>query len=105
MKLGRVIGSVWSTVKDDRLEGRRMLMVQPMNFRGEDAGSPLAALDTMDSGVGDYVTYTTASEAAIPFRPGLTPTDATVVAVVERVDGAEWTYEARPLAPRGRGSR
>jgi len=94
MNLARVIGSVWSTCKDDRLSGRRMLLLQPMTFSGEDRGSAVAALDTMDAGPTDVVVYTTASEAAIPFKPGLTPTDATVVGIVERIDHADWRYSA-----------
>ncbi len=94
MKLARVIGSIWATRKNERLESRRMLVVQPMAFGGKDVGRPLTALDAAEAGLGDFVIYTTASEAAIPFRPGLTPTDATVVGVVDRVDHADWTYVA-----------
>ncbi len=94
MKLARVIGTIWATRKDDRFEGRRMLLVQPMSFSGGDRGRPITALDSAEAGVGDVVIFTTASEAAIPFRPGLTPTDATVVGVVDRVDHVDWTYVA-----------
>ncbi|MDX1740494.1 MAG: EutN/CcmL family microcompartment protein [Rhodothermales bacterium] len=94
MKLARVIGTIWATRKDDRLDSRRMLLVQPMSFGGKDRGRPITALDSAEAGVGDLVIYTTASEAAIPFRPGLTPTDATVVGVVDRVDHAEWSFVA-----------
>lgn len=88
MRFGRVVGSVWATCKDARLHGRRMLLVEPLTSAGEPTGPPTAALDTMDAGPGDVVLFTTASEAAIPFQPGLTPTDATIVAVVERIDRA-----------------
>ena len=63
-----------------------MLIVQPLTFTGAETGSPLIALDTVDAGEGDVVMYSTASEAAIPFRPGLTPTDATIVGIIERID-------------------
>ncbi len=95
MKLARVIGTIWATRKDARLESRRMLLIQPMSFSGRDLGRPIIALDSAEAGVGDAVIYTTASEAAIPFRPGLTPTDATVVGIVDRVDHAAWTFIAR----------
>ena len=92
MRLARVIGSVWATKKDPRLTGRRMLLVQPLTFSGKKTGRPIVALDTQNAGVGDVVALATSSEAAIPYRPGLTPTDATAVAVVEQVthDGRTW---------------
>ena len=85
MRLGRVIGSVWATRKDASLEGRRMLLVQPLRADGSDAGRPTTALDTCDAGPGDTVLFVTSSEAAIPFQPGhaLTATDATIVGVVD----------------------
>jgi len=92
MNLGRVIGKVWATRKYPALEGRRMLIVQPLTFTGKTTGTPLITLDTVDAGEGDVVIYSTASEAAIPFRPGLTPTDATIVGVVELIDHQDRTW-------------
>lgn len=87
MRLGRVIGSIWATQKDPSLEGRRMLLVQPLRADGSDAGRPTTALDTCGAGPGETVLYVTSSEAAIPFRPqhDLTATDATIVGVVDAV--------------------
>jgi ethanolamine utilization protein EutN len=95
MNLGRVIGSIWATRKYQSLEGKRMLLVQPLTFAGDEAGRPLIALDTMDAGPGDTVIYATSSEAAIPFRPTLVPTDATVVGIVERVDHASGSRDTK----------
>jgi ethanolamine utilization protein EutN len=89
MNLGRVIGKLWATHKVAALEGRRLLLVQPLAFTGARRGAPLVALDTVDAGEHDVVLYVTAAEAAVPFRPALTPTDATIVGIVERVDKVE----------------
>ena len=91
MRLGRVIGNIWSTCKSPRLVGHRMLIVAPISSVGEVVGAEVIALDTMDAGLGDVVMYATSSEAALPFRPGLTPTDATIVGVVERIDRSQST--------------
>ena len=90
MRLGRVIGSVWATRKDPSVEGKRMLLVQPLRADGTDVGRPTVALDTADAGPGDRVLYVTSSEAALPFQPqqALTATDATVVGVVDRTSGS-----------------
>ncbi len=88
MRLGRVIGSIWATQKDPSLEGRRMLLVQPLRADGTEAGRPTTALDTCDAGPGDTVLYVTSSEAALPFKATheTTASDATVVGVVDAVD-------------------
>lgn len=88
MNLGRVIGSLWATRKEASLHGKRMLLVQPLTFGGEEAGAPFTSLDTADAGVGDVVIYVTSSEAAIPFGQHVTATDATIVGVVDSVDMA-----------------
>lgn len=94
MNLGRVIGNVWATRKVETLKGRRLLIVQPLTFDRRDAGDPLVALDTMDAGKGDYVIYVSSTEATIPFRPALTPTDATIVGVVDSVDLETGSWQA-----------
>ena len=89
MTLGRVIGSVWATVKDPSLHGRRMLLVQPIRADGSDAGAPTTALDTCDAGPGDRVLMVTSAEAALPFlaEHALTATDATIVGVIDTASG------------------
>lgn len=88
MNLGRVIGSIWATQKDPSIDGKRMLLVQPLFADGKPVGRPIASLDTCDAGPGDHVMYVTSAEAAIPFRSSqeLTASDATIVGVVDEVD-------------------
>ena len=86
MNLGKITGMVWATRKDDSLTGQRLLFLQPQSFSGKPVGGRIVALDTVDAGVGDTVIYVSSTEATIPFQPRLTPTDATIVGVVDRVD-------------------
>ena len=65
MNLGHVIGSIWATRKDPSLEGKRMLLVQPLFADGSPRGRPLAALDTADAGPGDRVLYVTSAECLV----------------------------------------
>lgn len=94
MNLGRVIGNVWATRKNPALDGQRMLLVQPLSFSGQVRGQPIVALDTVDAGEHDVVMFVTSREAAIPFG-GLTPTDATIVGVVDTVDNGEMRWKSR----------
>lgn len=93
MNLGRVIGNLWATRKYPALDGKRMLLVQPLSFSGEIQGRPIVALDTVDAGEHDVVMYVTSREAAIPFED-LTPTDATIVGVVDRIDNGSTNWKA-----------
>lgn len=92
MNLGKIIGSVWATQKVESLNHKRLLFVQPMAFSGTDVGDPIVALDTVDSGVGDTIIYVSSTEATVPFKPLLIPTDATIVGVVDRVDHRDGSW-------------
>lgn len=55
MRLGRVTGTVVSTVKHPSLQGHKLLMVQPIDPWGADAGEPVVSLDRVQAGPGDRV--------------------------------------------------
>jgi ethanolamine utilization protein EutN len=85
MFLGRVVGSVWATAKDSRLEGLRMLVVQPVTSSLEDSGRRLICTDCTGAGAGEIVYWVRGKEASLPFLPQAPPTDATVVGIVDSV--------------------
>ena len=55
MRLCRVIGNVVSTVKHPVYQGRRLMIVQPIDADGEDIGTSFLAVDHSQSGPGDRV--------------------------------------------------
>ncbi len=55
MQLARVIGTVVSTIKNEALEGRKLLVVQSLNKNLEPSGKPLVAVDAIGAGVGELV--------------------------------------------------
>ncbi len=86
MILGKVVGNVWATKKNENFTGAKMLLVQPINSDRTPAGAPLAAVDTVGAGVGETVFYITAKEAIIAMKrtpDHLTPCDAAIVGIVE----------------------
>jgi microcompartment protein CcmK/EutM len=83
MQLARVIGNVVCTVKDESLKGRKILIVQNLNEELEPVGSPLVALDAIGAGVGELVFWCRGKEASFPFRRDATPTDCTIVGIVD----------------------
>ena len=86
MDLARVVGRVVSTIKNETLSGRTLLLVQPITETGIDTGSPLIAIDAVGAGAGERVFYVTGREASFAFLPDHVPADASVVAIVDRVD-------------------
>ena len=86
MQLGRVIGDVVSTQKDDALLGLKLLVVQPITPEREPAGRALVAADAVGAGVGEIVFFVRGKEASFPFYPGQPPVDAGIVGIVDHWD-------------------
>src|SRR5437879_9738098 len=85
MYFGRVIGCVWSTVKDPGLVGQRMLVVQPLTPELGNTGKPLICTDCTGAGAGELVYWVRGKEASFPFLPQEPPTDTTIVGIVDSV--------------------
>ena len=85
MYLGRVVGCVWSTVKNANLNGHRLLVVQPLTPELTETGRALIATDWSGAGAGELVYYCRGKECSFPFLPAEVPTDANIVAIVDTV--------------------
>lgn len=83
MQLARVIGTVVSTVKNKSLEGRKLLIVQTLNHDLQPTGKPQIALDAVGAGAGELVIWCRGKEASFPFKRDSTPTDCTIVGIVD----------------------
>lgn len=91
MYLGKVIGSVVSTKKDDSMHGRKLLMVRPMLIDSEDPSrfklgvNTIVAVDTVGAGEGELVLFAQGSSARQAEGMRKVPTDATIVGIVDTV--------------------
>lgn len=86
MMRGRIIGTVVATVKSPGLEGVPMLLVQPQDKAGRDAGEPLVAADaTRQAGIGDQVYFEGGREAAMALPETFVPVDHAVIGIVDGV--------------------
>ncbi len=90
MLIGRVIGNVVATQKAPSHEGRKILVVQPLNLDGSDRGEAVLALDAVDAGIGERVLVVTEGFSAMTAveRPN-SPIDMAVVGVIDSVDLVE----------------
>jgi microcompartment protein CcmK/EutM len=80
MFLGKVIGRVVCTIKDESLHSRKLLLVRRLPN-----GPVLVALDAVGAGSGETVYVCRGREASFAFRPQEVPTEATIVAIVDEV--------------------
>ena len=87
MLIARVIGELVATRKHASHEGRKLLLVQPLNLDGSDRGDAVVALDAVDAGVGDRVLLVTEGFSAMSAvcRPQ-SPIDMAVIGFIDHVD-------------------
>ena len=83
MQLGRVVGTVVVSVKNDTLDGVKLLLVQPMSSAREPIGRVIVAADSVGAGVGEHVFFVRGKEASFPFYPTEVPADAGIVGIVD----------------------
>jgi ethanolamine utilization protein EutN len=87
MLLGLVLGSVVATQKYEKLEGSKLLLVQPLDLAGEPRGTAVLAIDGVDAGVGDRVLLIQDGRSAqLVLGKGVAAVDAAVVGVVDAVE-------------------
>src|SRR4029077_4714488 len=87
MLIGRVIGEMISTHKHESHQGRKALVVQPLELDGADRGDPVIAFDAVDAGVGDRVLLVTEGFSAMTSvgRPQ-SPIDMAVIGFIDHID-------------------
>lgn len=83
MQLARVIGNLVCTIKNGSLEGRKIMIVQTLNPDMSPKGKPMIALDAVGAGIGELVFWCRGKEASFPFKRDDTPTDCTIVGIVD----------------------
>jgi ethanolamine utilization protein EutN len=87
MMIARVVGHVVATQKHASHEGRKALLVQPLNLDESPRGDAVVALDAVDAGIGDRVLLVMEGFSAMTSvgRPD-SPIDMAVVGVIDRLD-------------------
>ncbi|MNI24177.1 Ethanolamine utilization protein EutN [compost metagenome] len=88
MQMGKVIGRVTATRKDERLVGTKLLITQPIRLDGTLTGEPIIAVDTVGAGVGEQVIYVMGSMAARAVKEDGAPVDAAIVGIIDGMDSS-----------------
>ncbi|MEK7729234.1 MAG: EutN/CcmL family microcompartment protein [candidate division KSB1 bacterium] len=88
MILARVIGTVWATRKDERLHGLKFQIVRPVDLNYKDREGYLVAIDAVGAGVGEIVMVVQGSSARQTKTTENKPVDATIMAIIDKLDVA-----------------
>lgn len=86
MFLGRVIGTVWSTKKDENLVGAKFLIVRQLELDLTEKSNFVVAVDSVGAGVGEVVLVATGSSARQTNFTKNKPVDAVIMAIVDKLD-------------------
>lgn len=87
--LGKVIGTVWSTRKDENLVGSKFLIVRHLNLDLTEKEAFNIAVDSVGAGVGEIVLMATGSSARQTTITKNKPIDAVIMAIVDKLDISE----------------
>lgn len=94
MLIAKVIGTTVSTIKEETLQGRKLLILRPSDENGETYGKPYVAVDTLDAGIGDLVLTAHGSSGRMTEITKNRPVDAVIMAVIDHLEvGGKVTYD------------
>ena len=87
MIIARVVGNVVATQKQASHEGKKILVIQPLDLMDQPAGDVFVALDAVDAGIGDRVLAVQEGFSAMTSVGHVeSPIDAAVIGVIDLVE-------------------
>ena len=86
MEIGKVVGNVWATRKDEKLNGQTFLIVKLLATKDTYKEGFLVAADNAGAGNGDLVLISKGSAARESLENKTTPVDATIVGIVDSLE-------------------
>ncbi len=95
MQVGRVVGTLVATRKDERLVGTKLLVVRIMDPAFKEEQGYVVTVDTVNAGMGDRVLLVAGSSARLAQGMKDAPIDSAIIGVVDQVE------IARPPAAKG----
>ncbi len=93
MLIGKVVGTVIATRKEDELEGLKFLLVRGLDLEGKPTSTLVVAADAVGAGIGEVVLYASGSSARQTKITKDRPVDATIMAIVDEIEvGGKMKY-------------
>ena len=89
MQIGRIVGTVVATRKDERLTGHKLMITQRVDVNGNLQGHPIIAVDTVGAGIGELVLFTKGTSARFAANKPQSPIDAAIIGIIDNMDVCE----------------
>ncbi|MBS4750689.1 ethanolamine utilization protein EutN [Granulicatella sp. zg-ZJ] len=86
MFVGKVVGSLWATRKDENLNGLKLLVIERQLNEHQVDPALIIAADRIGAGEGDFVLVTTGSSARVSLNNTEVPVDMVVVGIIDKVE-------------------
>lgn len=93
MNIGRVVGTVVATRKDESLVGSKLMITQPLNLQLKPKGDVVISVDTVGAGVGELVLYIKGSVGRFATGKTNAPIDSAIVGIIDEIDVDESLLE------------
>jgi len=88
MIVGKVIGSLVSTIKHPSFDNQKIMLVQPTDHNENKVGLTVVAVDTVRAGIGDMVIVASEGKSAteiLNFKENV-PIRSVIIGIVDRID-------------------
>lgn len=93
MLIGKVVGTLVATRKDEKMEGLKFLVLKQVDVEGREGSGYVVAVDAVGAGLGEYVLYASGSSARQTVITDKRPCDAVIMAIIDQWEvGGELKY-------------
>ncbi len=86
MVIGRVVGRLWATRKDEKLNGQKFLIVRLLKEIDVEETGFFVAADSVGAGTGDNVLITRGGAARVSLGERDVPVDATIIGIIDSIE-------------------
>jgi len=85
MQIGKIVGTVVASQKDEKLEGFRFHVIKELTVNQKETGNVVVAVDAVGAGQGEVILYSTGSSARQTEMTAGRPVDAIIMAIIDAI--------------------
>lgn len=97
MLIGKVIGTLVATRKDESLVGSKLMITQPLDLTFSPSGDPFIAVDTVGAGIGETIIYAEGTASRNAAGKPNAAIDAAIIGIIDNLDVYEDVLDNKSL--------